>query len=72
MLHEAMNLSVTGSVMRFAAKLALGTSVFLSSVPSAFALQWNCGVPEIDGPAGISAVAVLMSIGVMAYERFKA
>lgn len=58
--------------MRFATKLALAASLLLSSVPSAFALQWNCGVPEIDGPAGISALAVLLSVGVMAYERYKA
>lgn len=58
--------------MRFGTKLALAASVLLSSVPPAFALQWNCGVPEIDGPAGISALAVLLSVGLMAYERFKA
>ena len=27
--------------------------------------------PEIDGPAGISALAVLVSVGLLAYNRFK-
>jgi hypothetical protein len=58
--------------MRFASKTALAACAMLWSIPTASALQWNCGVPEIDGPAGISAIAVLLSIGVMAYERYKA
>jgi hypothetical protein len=58
--------------MRFANKLLLAASAVLWSIPSAHALRWNCNVPEIDGPAGLSAVAVLLSVGVMAYERFKA
>lgn len=29
------------------------------------------GAPEIDGPAGIAAVALLVSIGLVAYNRFK-
>jgi hypothetical protein len=41
-------------------------------IPTASALQWDCGVPEIDGPAGLSALAILLSIGAMAYERYKA
>jgi len=57
--------------MRLAPKLLLAASALLWWVPAASALQWNCGVPEIDGPAGISALAVLLSAGVMAYERFK-
>ena len=58
--------------MRFTSKVVLAASAVLWSIPTASALQWNCGVPEIDGPAGISAVAVLLSIGVMAYEGYKA
>lgn len=27
--------------------------------------------PEIDGPAGVAAVALLASAGVMAYQRFR-
>lgn len=57
--------------MRFTSKLMLSASAFLWWVPSASAMQWNCGVPEIDGPAGISAIAILLSAGVMVYERYK-
>ncbi|MEZ5815838.1 MAG: hypothetical protein R3D44_01995 [Hyphomicrobiaceae bacterium] len=57
--------------MRFASKLILTLSAMLWWVPTASALRWNCGVPEIDGPAGLSALAVLVSVGVMAYERYK-
>lgn len=57
--------------MRIASKIVLATATLLSSVPSALALSWNCTVPEIDGPAGLSALAVLVSAGVMAYERCK-
>lgn len=58
--------------MRLAPKLVLAASALLWWVPTASALQWNCGVPEIDGPAGISAMAVLLAAGVMVYERYKA
>jgi len=57
--------------MRFASKFAVAAAAMLWWVPTASALQWNCGVPEIDGPAGLSALAVLLSVGVMAYERYK-
>ena len=57
--------------MRYVNKLVLAASAILWSIPTASALAWNCGVPEIDGPAGLSAVAVLASVGVMAYERYK-
>lgn len=57
--------------MRLANKIVLAASAVLWSIPTASALTWDCGVPEIDGPAGISAVAVLISMGVMAYERCK-
>lgn len=58
--------------MRFFPKAMLAASTVLWSMPTASALNWNCGVPEIDGPAGVSVMAVLVSIGVMAYERYKA
>ncbi len=57
--------------MRTVNKLLLAASALLWSIPTASALSWDCGVPEIDGPAGISALAVLISAGVMAYERCK-
>ena len=71
MFYEAITLPRWENAMRHASKLVLAASAMLWSIPSAFALQWDCGVPEIDGPAGISAAAVLLSIGVMAYERYK-
>jgi len=36
------------------------------------AQAWGpAGAPEIDGPAGIAAVAFLVSVGLIAYNRFK-
>lgn len=29
------------------------------------------GAPEIDGPAGIAAIAVLVSAGLIAYNRYR-
>lgn len=29
------------------------------------------GAPEIDGPAGIAACALLISVGLLAYNRFR-
>jgi hypothetical protein len=62
---------VTEFIMRLVNKIVLAASATLLSIPSAYALTWDCGVPEIDGPAGVSALAVLISAGVMAYERCK-
>ncbi len=53
-------------------KLALSATILFWSIPSASALIWDCDVPEIDGPAGISAVAVVLSLGMIAYDRWKA
>lgn len=58
--------------MRTVSKLVLAATALLSFAPSAFALSWSCTAPEIDGPAGLSALAVLVSAGIMAYERSKA
>ena len=57
--------------MRLAKTLALSATVVLWSVPAALALRWSCAVPEIDGPAGLSAMAILASVGMLAYERYK-
>lgn len=48
--------------------LLAGTMAFWS-IPSASALIWEC--PEIDASAGLSAIAILMSVAVLSYERFK-
>jgi hypothetical protein len=29
------------------------------------------GVPEIDGPAGVAAIALLVSVGIVAYNRMR-
>ena len=29
------------------------------------------GAPEIDGPAGVAAIALLVSVGLIAYSRFR-
>ena len=57
--------------MRIINKIVLASVIAASSAPTASALTWNCSVPEIDGPAGLSVLAVLISVGVMAYERCK-
>ncbi len=57
--------------MRVVSRLALAATMVMWYVPSASALKWICEVPEIDGPAGLSAVAVLVSVGMIAYDRLK-
>jgi len=50
-------------------KLTLALTLVIGSVAPAMAF-WNCTtVPEIDGPAGISALAALASFGIIAYQR---
>ena len=48
---------------------AVGTSI---GEAAAFA-DWRAvrSAPEIDGPAGIAAIAVLVSAGIMAYHRLR-
>lgn len=57
--------------MQFVHKLGLAATILLWSIPSASALDWICHVPEIDGPAGLSALAVIASLGMVAYDRCK-
>jgi hypothetical protein len=49
-------------------KLALATSMTLVATGAAVAAFWNC-VPEIDGAAGISALAALVSVAMIAHHR---
>jgi hypothetical protein len=55
------------------ATLAAGVGAFSAS---AFAVNIGVigdtpvGAPEIDGPAGIGALAMLVSAGILAYRRF--
>lgn len=60
--------------MKLISKLTLGLAVLATSLAPASAATWTniCPVPEIDGPAGISALAALISIGMVAYDRLKA
>ena len=50
-------------------KLALATSMTLMATGTTFAAFWDCVVPEIDGAAGISAVAALISVAMIAHQR---
>lgn len=44
------------------------SSVHFGGMQSAFEL-WCPPVPEIDGPAGISALALLVTAGIISYNR---
>ena len=57
--------------MRLSLKLAMTAALVLAGTGPSFAF-WNCPVPEIDGPAGISALAFLVSAGMLAYNRTRA
>jgi hypothetical protein len=48
-------------------KIALAAGMTVMAAGPTFAGFWVC--PEIDGPAGASAVAALVSIGMVAYHR---
>lgn len=49
-------------------KIGLTATMLVASVTPSLAFL-DCPVPEIDGPAGISAVALLASAAVIAYNR---
>ncbi len=57
--------------MQLVQKFGLAATILLWSVPSARAFDWICHVPEIDGPAGLSALAVIASVGMVVFDRFK-
>lgn len=49
-------------------------SEFITLVHSSVDLQsafqlWCPPVPEIDGPAGVAALALLVSVGIVSYNR---
>jgi len=50
-------------------KLALAASMSVMATGPTFAGFWDCVVPEIDGPAGVSALAALVSVTMIAYRR---
>lgn len=62
------------------AALALAAVGFYAGEAAAQLAKWRgseqptspaSSAPEIDGPAGIAAVALLVSAGIIAYNRFK-
>lgn len=55
--------------MRIWMKLALAMSMSLVATAPTFAAFWTCVVPEIDGSAGISVVAAVISVAMIAYHR---
>ena len=58
--------------MRARFKAVLALSIMFSSTTRSVAGFWDCIVaPEIDGPAGISAIAVLVSVGMVVYQRYR-
>ncbi len=47
-------------------------AVSLTSIAGeAAAWGYRVHAPEIDGPAGVAAVALLVSAGIMAYNRYR-
>lgn len=50
-------------------KLALAATMTVMASGPTFASFWQCGVPEIDASAGVSALAVLGGFAVIAYNR---
>jgi hypothetical protein len=54
--------------MRTLDKLAVAAMLLVASTAPSLAF-WRCEVPEIDGPAGVSAIALLVSAGMIAYNR---
>ena len=58
--------------MRARFKVALALSIIVSSITPSLAGFWDCIVaPEIDGSAGVSAIAALVSIGMVVYQRYR-
>ncbi len=61
--------------MKLVAKFGLlAAAVLMSAAPASAGLFFYnapTSAPEIDGPAGIAAIAVLTSLGLMAYDRMK-
>lgn len=54
--------------MGISTKLSLAAALLVASITPSFAFL-ICELPEIDGPAGISAVALLASAAMIAYNR---
>jgi hypothetical protein len=57
------------TIVQIGMKTALAACVTVMTAGPTFAAFWDCVVPEIDGPAGVSALAALVSVGMIAYNR---
>jgi hypothetical protein len=53
----------------------VGATLFISCCAVSQALAQNgsrgASAPEIDGPAGVAAIAVLVGAGLIAYNRYR-
>jgi hypothetical protein len=56
--------------MHIRTKLTFAAMVLLALTSPASAAFWDCVVPEIDAAAGVSALAALASIAIIARHRF--
>lgn len=52
-------------------KMAVATLAFLAIGAGLAYARHRHGAPEIDGPAGIAAAAFIVSVSLLAYNRFK-
>jgi hypothetical protein len=65
--------SKVGTIM---SKLALALCMVVMAANPSLASFWTgtpgpVSVPEIDGPAGASALALLVAVGLIAYQRWR-
>jgi hypothetical protein len=53
-------------------RLVLATlALWVVGAAEAIAQRAGRGAPEIDGPAGIAALVLLVGVGLLAYNRFR-
>jgi hypothetical protein len=55
--------------MRIGPTISLALSALICSVAPSAAAFWDCAVPEMDGSSGVSAIALLASIGMVVYHK---
>jgi len=67
MSHGRHRAQAGRSEVKIWTRIALAAGMTVMAAGPTFAGFWVC--PEIDGPAGASAVAALISIGMVAYHR---
>ena len=56
-------------LVRISSTVSLALFTILWSVTPSAAAFWDCVVPEMDGSAGISAIALLLSVGMIVFYR---